>query len=212
MIHKFNKQLNVTLFGLLLTTMLLTPIVTNAQRELTIDPDNSIFGGFKSIQFPTFFSLDQIQHFSPLSYAAFLLSFVFLGIGLYWVYLVIRAGIKYLNSQGDAKKIEESTTQIKSVGASIALMFLFVAFILLVGAAFGLGGFWTWPKKLSICKDGSTYITIALELPNLSENSIDNACFSEEYGNYRTCLKNCPVEPTARRACENQCYDDYVGR
>jgi hypothetical protein len=136
------------------------------------------------IVIPFFVSFEFIENFTIFSYLALAMNILFFGIGLLWIGLVVKAGIDYIGSKGDEKVIEGSMTKIKSVLASVGILFLSVALIVLVGSFLGLGNFFSWPKKLSQCKDGTLYITKALELERtnssgqlLDESVIDNACF-----------------------------------
>ena len=69
------------------------------------------------------------------------ISFVFIGIILIAVYIIIRAGVKYIQSQGDEGKIGEAQKAIKSVFIGIGLLFVGIVGIVLVLAFFNATGF-----------------------------------------------------------------------
>lgn len=65
------------------------------------------------------------------------LTLVFAGIIIISVYIVIKAAVTYIQSQGDETKIAEATKAIKSVFIGIALLFVGVVGVVLVLAFFG---------------------------------------------------------------------------
>jgi hypothetical protein len=69
-----------------------------------------------------------------------LLGLLFLGITLMAIFIIVQAGIKYIQSQGDEKKIEEANKAIKSVLAGIAVLIVGVVGVLLVLFFLGGGG------------------------------------------------------------------------
>lgn len=146
-------------------------------------PDECINLG--PIELPLFVSFEFIENFTIFSYLAVALNFLFLGVGLLWIILVVRAGIEYLRSYGDEGVIGASKKRISAVVASISMLFFSLVLLVLVGSFLGLGNFLSWPKKLSQCEDGTLYITKALELEaqnkgsqQVTEKDIDIACFN----------------------------------
>jgi hypothetical protein len=69
--------------------------------------------------------------------ASLILSVVFVGIILIAVYIIIRAGITYISSQGKEEKIQEAQKAIKNVFIGIVVMFVGIVGIILVLAFFG---------------------------------------------------------------------------
>lgn len=134
--------------------------------------------GLETITFPAFLSLDRIQNFSVFSYLAFIFSLVFVLIAVLWVILVIRAGIKIVQSQGDPGQIQEGQKKIGNVMWSITFLFGFFVILAVILSFFGLGSFWTWPQKLSFCENGQLYVTFALQPENqgLDDDTILNLC------------------------------------
>lgn len=61
-----------------------------------------------------------------------ILSLVFVAIILISVVIIIQNGLKYIQSQGDAKKIEDATKAIKTVFIGIGVLFVGIAGLVLV--------------------------------------------------------------------------------
>jgi len=70
-----------------------------------------------------------------------ILSLVFIGIILLSVVIIIQAGVKYIQSQGDEGKIAESTKAIKSVFIGIGVLIVGIAGLILVLVFFNATGF-----------------------------------------------------------------------
>ena len=99
--------------------------------NLTPDSDFSDAGGTA-----TSFLADRVQ---------VILSIVFIAIILIAVFVIVRAGVLYIQSQGDESKIEQAQKAIRNVFIGIAVLFVGLVGIILVLAFFGgtelLGGF-----------------------------------------------------------------------
>lgn len=67
-----------------------------------------------------------------------ILGLLFVGITLMAIFIIVQAGIKYIQSQGDEGKIAEAQKAIKSVFVGIAILIVGVVGVLLV--LFFLGG------------------------------------------------------------------------
>lgn len=164
--------------ALIILTILSSSIILATQpvaAQITVDPDLS--GGLKPITIPTFFSLEEIEHFSVFSYIALGFSLFFIGLTIYWVFLIIRNAVKILQSEGDDGKIKDGTKAIQSIFIGIGIMFGFFVVLFVVGSFFGMGSIFEWPKKLSICSTGKLYITLALENPDASQEALEAVCF-----------------------------------
>lgn len=72
-----------------------------------------------------------------------ILSLVFVGIILLSVVIIVQSGVKYIQSQGDAGKIEEATKAIKTVFVGIAILFVGIAGLILVLFVFNATGLLT---------------------------------------------------------------------
>lgn len=64
------------------------------------------------------------------------LSLVFIAIIIFSVYIIIKAALKYIRSEGDESKIQEAQKAIKSVFIGIAALFIGVIGILIILAFF----------------------------------------------------------------------------
>ncbi|MCA9379539.1 hypothetical protein KC640_03855, partial [Candidatus Dojkabacteria bacterium] len=85
------------------------------------------------------------------------LTLVFIGVLLLWVYLVLRAALDVVRSQGDEGMIEGGKKRITNVLMSISILFVFLVGITLIASFFGVGNFWQWPKSFSLCTNSDTY-------------------------------------------------------
>lgn len=74
------------------------------------------------------------------SFIRFLLSAVFVGIIIISIYVVIKSALKYIQSEGDDKKIGEASKAIKAVFIGIAALFVGVIGIIIVLAFFQATG------------------------------------------------------------------------
>lgn len=159
--------------GLLIfvVSMFIFPLGVSAQVSFQPEVD-----GLQAIELPTFLSLDEVANFSIFSYIALAISLIFVGVSIFWIALVIRAGVTVIQSQG-ADGVQEGYKQLGSVFWSVGFLFGFFVVLILVASFFGLGNFLAWPKYLSICEDGGFYVTKVLESPNASEEQLDNICF-----------------------------------
>jgi hypothetical protein len=110
--------------------------------------------GLQPITLPLFLSPEFIKNFSVFSYLAYLLDFVFIGITLLWVYLIIRAAVQIIQSEGDSSKIEDSKKKFGNVFWSVTFLFGFFIVMNLVGVFLNVGTFLDWPKSFSICQSG----------------------------------------------------------
>lgn len=71
---------------------------------------------------------------------------------LYFIWHVIMAGYRLMDARGDAKKLEESQTDLTNAFVGIAIIFSVFALLKLVGTIFGLTGLQQlqipWPDLL----------------------------------------------------------------
>lgn len=96
------------------------------------------------------------------SRANILLSVLFVGIILLSVVIIVQAGVKYIQSQGDDKQIGEAQKAIKTVFIGIGVLFVGIAGLVLVLAFFGGLGLLGTDTSIDdiICPDGSTTCTV----------------------------------------------------
>lgn len=69
-----------------------------------------------------------------------IVSLIFVAIIIFSIYVIIKAAIKYIRSEGDPAKIEEAQKAIKAVFVGIAALFVGLIGIIVVIAFFGAGG------------------------------------------------------------------------
>jgi uncharacterized membrane protein YidH (DUF202 family) len=137
---------NKTIIGLMLGAFLtvaplVAPLVTlNAQTNLicTIFPFintvqafgiNSLCGNLDANQTST----------TIRSTFNLIVSLIFVAIIIFSIYVIIKAAIKYIRSEGDPAKIEEAQKAIKSVFIGIAALFVGLIGIIIIIAFFGAG-------------------------------------------------------------------------
>lgn len=168
------------------TIIFLSPVyadIGDATQDTQIDYP-TISGGLNinlsSIRIPLFISLEHIQNFSIFSYISLAANVFFLALFLYWVYLVVQAGLSYIRSEGSSDMIGESTKKFGNVVWSIAFLVGFFVILSLVSAFIGVGNVWDWPKSFSKCQDDSFYYTVYAKgiSVGLTEEQIDNLCFN----------------------------------
>ncbi|MEO6728961.1 MAG: hypothetical protein ABIM99_03500 [Candidatus Dojkabacteria bacterium] len=68
------------------------------------------------------------------------LQLVFVGIIVISIYIIIRAAVKYIRSEGDESKIQEAQKAIKSVFIGIAALFIGIIGIVIILAFFNVSG------------------------------------------------------------------------
>ena len=73
-------------------------------------------------------------------YIKLALNLIFIGIIIIAIYIIIKAAIKYIRSEGDEGKIQESQKAIKSVFIGIAALFVGIIGIIIVLAFFNATG------------------------------------------------------------------------
>lgn len=180
--------------------------------EDAADPDNCEPINFDPIELPVFVSLQFIENFSPFSYVALALNLVFVLTTVLWVFLMIKAAVDYMRSQGDEGMVTGANKQIGSVFASITILFVSFLILIVIGTFLNLGNFFDWPRVLSTCTDGTLYVTKALELEaqntsdeELSEDDISDSCF-----NGTTSRQQSSSNSSSRSVseCQIQCASD----
>ncbi len=137
----------------------LTTLPVSAQVNLN-DVTNKNLGDNKvnilpiSIPFFKNFINFNTNNANLLSWAAFIGALATVGLVIFWIYLIIKAGVKALQSQGNPEGLEEAFKRVRSVliGASISLFF--PAILSLVGVFLGIGTIFQWPKMFEDCNSG----------------------------------------------------------
>ncbi len=128
----------------LLVLGLSTFMVSGVVYPLKVHADNLICTVFPFIKSIGSFGinglcggLSQTETASQISnYVKLGLNLIFIGIIIISIYIIIKAALKYIRSEGDETKIQESQKAIKSVFIGIAALFVGVIGIIIVLAFF----------------------------------------------------------------------------
>lgn len=119
--------------------------------------DNNI--GLQEIRVPVFSSFIDFntETASIFSWLSFLGALATIGLVVFWVFLLIKAGVKGLQSQGTPEGLADAFKQVQSVliGAVISLIFPFA--LSLIGLFFGIGTIFSWPKMFQFCSESSGF-------------------------------------------------------
>ncbi|MCS7316996.1 MAG: hypothetical protein NZZ41_01565 [Candidatus Dojkabacteria bacterium] len=108
--------------------------------------------GIKDIEIRTFIAPINFESFSLISWVSFLAILITIVAIIYWAFLIIKASIQALQSDGIPDKLQEAYKRIRSLIVSLILSFLFPVILSLVGILFGIGNIFQWPKMFSFCK------------------------------------------------------------
>lgn len=122
--------------------------------------DNKVGVGVEEIRIPIFTSVIgfNTSTASVFTWVAFVGSLATIGLVIFWVYLLIRAGIQGIQSQGSEEGLQEAYKKVRGVlvGAGISLAFPLVLSV--VGVFFGIGSIFNWPRAFQLCdKNTDTY-------------------------------------------------------
>ena len=136
-------------------SLYLSPILAQGRVD---DTDFDTETGLGTIEIPFFNQLDfgDTAGFTIISWLSFIGALLSLAIFIYWVFLLVSAGLKALRAEGDSEKIQQGFKETKStfIGVSIALMFPILLSI--IGAIVGVGAIWQWPQAFQTC-DNANY-------------------------------------------------------
>ena len=167
-------------------------IMTSAvtAQSITIDEPDTCDGegclGLDPIEIPTFLEIGDIQNYSIGSYVAVGFNIIFVALTLLWVFLVVRAGVQVIQSQGSEDALVAARERITGVFMSITFLFGFFALLIVIASFFGLGEFWRWPQYLSFCEDGRIYYAHVIDTDPIGDGGIapgevsaDESCFGD---------------------------------
>lgn len=90
-----------------------------------------------------------------------------LGIIIFWVFLLLKAGIKAFQSEGTPEGLSEAYKQAKAVFIGAGLSLAFPVLLTVLGLVLGVGGIWTWPKAFRDCPnspDHNFYVQAFLDI------------------------------------------------
>ena len=141
--RRFTKTILATVSGIFIV-----PQQVYAQANVNVDPTDKF--KLEPIKIPLF-NVGNTVNFSIFSWLAFAGSLATVGLVIFWIYLMIRAGIKGLQSEGKPEGIAEAANQVKSVLIGMFITFLFPAILSLAGTFVGVGNIFQWPKMFSYC-------------------------------------------------------------
>lgn len=171
----------------LLTSIVAIPLSVDAQEnrqggdavvnsttsgEFSINEDV----GLREIRVPIFSSFIDFntENASVLTWITFLGGIFTVGLVVFWIYLIIKAGVKGMQSQGNAEKLSEAFKQVQSVLIGAALTLIFPLFLSLIGLFLGIGTIFSWPKMFQFCDQS------ALSSYNQSQQSLTEQFNSEQ--------------------------------
>jgi Trk-type K+ transport system membrane component len=121
------------------------------------DIDSNI--GLEEIRVPIFASFIDFntQNASIFSWLSFLGALATIGLVVFWIFLLIKAGVKGMQSQGNPENVAEAFKQVQSVliGAIVTLFFPFVLSV--IGVFLGIGTIFSWPKMFQFCNETTEY-------------------------------------------------------
>ena len=159
-----------------LAGFVLAPMAIYAQTNSgpSFDPG---LPGLDPIQFPTFLSVDQINHFSVWSWVAIIVSLIFVLMIIFWVILILRAGVSVIQSQGDPAALAKAQQRITNVLIGVVFLVGFFVLINFVAAFLGIGNFTEWPRVFSQCRDGQYYFNKRLSGQYANDAAVSSACF-----------------------------------
>jgi hypothetical protein len=181
----------------LLLSIITFPLVVNAQDtrsggNAAVNSANSgDFSvsqdvGLREIRVPIFSSFIDFntENASVLTWITFLGGILTVGLVVFWIYLIVKAGVKGMQSQGNAEKLSEAFQQLQSVLVGAALTLVFPLFLSLIGLFLGIGTIFSWPKMFQFCTGSSAngteyefYFQALLDSNNKGAN-IDDICKS----------------------------------
>lgn len=124
-----------------------------------LDPLENTGLGLDEIKIPIFPVLftDLSRYNTVLSWITFAGGLLVSGIIIFWIYRIIRSGLKAMSAEGDSEKIGVARKELQAALTGIAFTFLVPIVLSFVGIIFGFGTMFEWPKSFSGCQDTSKY-------------------------------------------------------
>ncbi len=109
--------------------------------------------GLEEIRIPVFnqITLPNNEYSTALSWASFIGGLFSIGLVIFWIYLLLRASFKMLQSEGNSDGVEDSYAKLKSTFIGAALAIAFPIALSIVGGILGLGPLWSWPAAFRNC-------------------------------------------------------------
>ena len=149
---------------ILLSVMFFAPISAQSnpgglanQNVTCVDCDVDSNIGIEEIRVPIFASFVDFntENASIFFFVSFVGALATIGLVIFWIFLLVKAGVKGLQSQGNAEALGGAFKQVQSVllGAIITLFFPFILSV--IGVFFGIGTIFSWPKMFQFCAESS---------------------------------------------------------
>lgn len=119
--------------------------------------DNNV--GLQEIRIPIFASFIDFntENASIFSWASFIGSLATIGLVVFWIFLLVRAGVKGLQSQGNAEALGAAFKQVQTVLVSAAITLIFPLLLSIIGVFLGIGTIFSWPKMFQFCSESSGF-------------------------------------------------------
>jgi len=138
---------NKALFGIMVAAFLFAAPIMSPLLTAQAQSRNLICTIFPFIQQVTAFGISSLcsgvtaedTSNSIRSTFNLIVSLIFVAIIIFSIFVIIKAAIKYIRSEGDPAKIEEAQKAIKSVFVGIAALFVGLIGIIIIIAFFGAG-------------------------------------------------------------------------
>ena len=115
--------------------------------------DDNIAPGVEPIYIPIFTSVIgfNTSTASVFSWIAFVGALATIGLVIFWIYLLVRAGIQGIQSQGSEEGLAEAYKKVRAVLVGAALTLAFPLLLSVVGVFFGVGTIFNWPRAFQLC-------------------------------------------------------------
>lgn len=156
------------------------------------DIDDKVTVGVEPIHIPIFSSVIgfNTSTASVFSWIAFVGALATIGLVLFWVYLLVRAGIKGIQSQGSEEGLQEAYKKVRAVLVGAAITLAFPILLSIVGMFFGIGTIFNWPRAFQLCDVNTEkydwYFQALFDKeanPESSPERADQLCISSTDGN-----------------------------
>lgn len=155
------NKLKLIIFSAFIIAFVLIPQslnTINAQErpssdDVDITIDDKVTAGIEEIRIPIFTSVIgfNTSTASVFSWIAFVGSLGTVGLIIFWIYLLVRAGINGMQSQGSDEALAEAFKKVKAVLVGAGTSLAFPIILSIVGAFFGIGSIFNWPRAFQLC-------------------------------------------------------------
>ncbi len=129
----------------------------------TVDLNENIdlgsgLGGLDTITIPYFpqLSIDS-RYQTTFSWISYILVWILVGIIVFWIYKILRAGIKAMGAGDNQEQLQAAFNEVKSVLKALAISFIFPIFLSVLGVLLGYGFVWDWPLAFRSCEGSGEF-------------------------------------------------------